>query len=125
MLLGDVGGFTGFLVYLSSVMLSIFTYENSTDYITKSLYKGENDEELDRKPYLAFKGYLQSCLPSCCLISKCLRRSEKDKELIEARKNLIKEMDLVRIIQQMRIFNQLTNQIMPKEKEEMIKNSSA
>ena len=34
-------------------------------------------------------------------------------------------MDLVRIIQQMRIFNQLTNQIMPKEKEEMIKNSSA
>ena len=58
MLLGDVGGFTGFLVYLSSVMLSIFTYENSTDYITKSLYKGENGEELDRKPHLAFKGYL-------------------------------------------------------------------
>ena len=82
MLLGDVGGFTGFLVYLSSVMLSIFTYENSTDYITKSLYKGENGEELDRKPFPSFQG-IPTIMSTILLLDKQVPTAQRKRQGID------------------------------------------
>ena len=42
MLLGDVGGFTGFLGYLCSILVSILTYKNSTNHLTRQLYEGKD-----------------------------------------------------------------------------------
>lgn len=49
MLLGDVGGFTGFVGYIASVLVSIFTFQKPMNYLTKKLYVDSNGDQLDDK----------------------------------------------------------------------------
>ena len=49
MLLGDVGGVSGFLAYFCSLLVSILTFKNSTNHITNKLYIDSNGDQLDHK----------------------------------------------------------------------------
>ena len=39
MLFGDVGGLSGLFYALSSILVNVFTYNNSENYLTKTLYE--------------------------------------------------------------------------------------
>ena len=49
MLLGDVGGVSGFLAYFGYLLVSILTFKNSTNYLTNKLYIDSNGDQLDDK----------------------------------------------------------------------------
>ena len=44
MLLGDIGGFTELLYFISAIVVSFMTYESSEKHLVKRLYKGKEDK---------------------------------------------------------------------------------
>ena len=53
MLLGDVGGFSGFLYAMGTLLMKIFKFANAENFLVNRLYrknmskKGEEENELD------------------------------------------------------------------------------
>ena len=93
MLFGDVGGLTGLLIGLGSVIVSFLNFQNAENYVAQSLYKSNSttengdrksrnkesheNERLDPREQNSFKEYLQSSFPKFCLVA-CLRKKRRD-----------------------------------------------
>ena len=87
MLLGDIGGFSGILFSAGSVIIGLFTHNNSQNYLTRRLFtqfdhtddktqstdKETQSKKLDPKEQYPFKEYLQSALPAMCATIGCLK----------------------------------------------------
>ena len=47
MLLGDVGGFSGFLVTLATVLVSLLTYKNAENHLVEILFTADSSDDQD------------------------------------------------------------------------------
>ena len=113
MLLGDVGGFSGLLFAIGSVLVRIFNFANAQNFVVQSLYEGEllddsgkasgNTYELDSRKQVALKEWVQAILPSKCLFW-CLRKRKRDHDFNEARARLDNDLDLVRLIRSVKFL---------------------
>lgn len=136
MLLGDVGGLQGILFSVGAAIVGLFTYNNSDNNLAKSLYVPFDEEELvsmgkktkenelnPRKQY-AFKEYLQEILPSCCSRSGCLKPNRRDRVFVKAREKLSEELDLVKLIQRLRVLETTIKSMVPQDQLLEIKSQS-
>ena len=67
---------------------------------------------------------MQDTLPKFCLKSRCLKRSNIDQNFAKARQGLQKEMDLIKILQQLRFFNAAIDLLLTRERAESLRNST-
>lgn len=49
MLFGDVGGFSGLLFTLNALLINIFTYNNTENYLVESLFKRAPNQSSKKK----------------------------------------------------------------------------
>ena len=97
MLLGDVGGLSGSLTLVSTVLVSLFTFKNADNHLVQILFdipsstsSDQDDREankneiqkLDHTKQHALKEWCQSLLPESMLKWVCMRRNRHDKLFI-------------------------------------------
>ena len=122
MLVGDLGGFSGFLASLSAIILGLVNYQNPENSLASRLYSSAtpgDDQILDSRNQFSLKQYFQaSCLfKYCCLkVFGCLRLSHRDKNFEMARIKLQDEMDLVKLLQSLRFFKSAINVLLTQAK---------
>ena len=69
----------------------------------------------------ALKAYLQACLPKCCLKFSFIRQSKRDKILERAHIRLDHELNVVYLIQSIRLFNEALSKLFSQDKIDQMK----
>ena len=129
-LLGDVGGFQGLFLSVGATFVGFWNYYNAENFLIGNLFLSplskdkDFDKKLDPVKQYAFKEYLQESLPKFCLRMGCLKRSRYDKIFHKARNDLQQEMDLVKLLQKLRYFEDALSSILPPSKAKSLRDKN-
>ena len=115
MFLGDVGGFYGILISLVFQFLSLTHFQKMENTLTSYLFLARSNEPLKSDSQYSLKEGLQSCLPRCFLRCGCLRRSKRDIDFEKARERLSSELDIVKLLRRLRLYNLALRSLIPSD----------
>ena len=73
-------------------------------------------KELNASKQTPIVEYFLECMPKFCLNNSCFRPNKRNRNFAKAREKLTYEMDLVRLIRQLRFFKVVTNNLLVPEK---------
>ena len=114
MLLGDLGGLYGILVYIAYLILGYLNFKKFENILAQDLFN-EKGSSLKASDQVALKEYAQDCFFEFCSTVGCLWRKRKDKLFMRARDLYAEELDVVSVIQQRRFFNMALKKLMKKD----------
>ena len=114
---GAIGGLESILLTFAAIITGFFNYNNFDSTLAAKLFKMNNGQgtpvRLSPTKALNLVDYILDCLPSRCV---CCRRSKNHRALEIARESLLREIDIVELIRQLRYFRAALAELVPETK---------